>query len=233
MAEPTDPTKLFCDLWLDLGDPQSYLALNGLRKAAAKLEGGGSITVNVRPFFTQNTTLDAKKRERLLEEAASEGIALNLDARGEVAARAEESSGSPQWMGTLPAQMLIAFARELDEGSGKTVGADTLELRVAEGLLRTAFEVGADITNPEVVIAVGQDYGIPGAQGLGAVEDEGLAQEILSQFELGAHLGFDEIPIVTVNDGLRISGSYNVEQFERSLESAQRFYAGEERSTDE
>lgn len=233
MAEPTDPTKLFCDLWLDLGEPWSYLALNGLRKAVAQLRDGRTITVNVRPYFTKNAPLDAKKRKALVEEAASEGIALNLASDGVSAARVEETPGSPRWMGTLPAQMLIAFARELDEGSGETSGPDTLELRLAEGLLRTAFEVGADITDPEVVIAVGQDYGVPGAQGLGAVEDEGLAQEVLSQFELGAHLGFDEVPIVVVNDGLRIPGHYTIEQFERSLESAQRFYAGEEQTTGE
>lgn len=227
MVDPNETITLHCDLWMDLADPWSYLALNGIRKAIARLPFAKTVEVNIRPHFTANVSKNFGDHQKLEERAAQEGIVLESDPFEE---DVRPAPGRPKWAAMLPAQQLVAFARELDEGSGVTGGANTLQLRLAEGLLRTAFEMGGDIRNPEVVIAVGQDYGIPGEQSLGAIEDAGLEDDVLAQFELGSHLGFESYPVVNINDGLQVPGDYTVDQFDKALSSAHAFYMRGERS---
>lgn len=221
MVDPKRTTSLHCDLWMDFTDPWSYLALNAMRKAVAELPFEGEVEINVRPHFSAAGSPNSDAFRQAVKRGAEEGMNIAHDPFTEPL---PPTVGVKAWMATMPAQQLVAFARELDEGSGDTRGADTLQMRVAEGLLRTAFEIGSDIRNPEVVIGVGQDFGIPGSQGLGAIEDVGLEDDVLAQFELGTHLGFDRFPVVSVNDGLHIPGEYTASEFAKALTSAYSFY---------
>lgn len=206
MAKNDLDQPLHCDLWIDLNSADSYLAVNALRKAMARTER--PLQVNLRPFFEAKTGTAGQTAERTVAEARRRGIELNQDAL---------DGGTGGWPGDLPAHKLLAYAREIDQNAGVTDGPGTLELKLGEALLRSRFEMGENLASPELVISVGQDLGIPGEESFEVLNDPGLEDEVVAQFQLGSHLGVTSVPILVVADTYQVPGSLTVEEYENVL----------------
>lgn len=219
MSEKEKLEPLRSDFWLDLESVECYLSLHAVRQALTALKSARPLHVSVRPFFVRARDYSKDEVANLVHLAAERGIILDPDT---VSNRGEDTSGGDRnaWWHALPSQQLVAYASDLTADKNTTFGAHSLELRLTEGLMRAHFELGANLNDPEVVISIGQDFGIGGAEILQVIEDPGLKEEVLAQFNYGVHLGVKSVPVLVVEDTYQIPGLLDSEGYTNALRTA-------------
>lgn len=231
---------MLVDVWIDLTDPASYLGLHAFRQALAGFEGADETITNILPYFSSappapefstgkgNGSLTGENVG--LQPAGNDGFQPAGNGGNDARREALSDIGLDRGIGfkwdaitnsdTTSAQIMIAFARTVDEENASTFGGETTQLKVAEALLRARFEMGLNLADPDVLIGIGQDFKIPAEQTKSALHDVVLADEVQNSFALALHLGIGSVPTFLFDEHLVVEGVHSKEEFQNILAAA-------------
>ncbi|MDO5728933.1 MAG: DsbA family oxidoreductase [Actinomycetaceae bacterium] len=215
------------DIWSDVACPWCYLGVRHVRQALREFPLRDEVTVRIHAYFLNpelSTTVDQSEAEFLSERKgmAIADVQHALDSLSDLG-RAEGIAFSWDEVVVAPttnAHKLICLAREIDVEQDTTHGPDTLEMRVHEGLQRARFEMGMDVSHPESLIALGQDFDIPGQRVLTALESQEYGSEIFSDFQIGVQIGVNAVPVFVFDNALQMAGAQPTVAFDNALVTA-------------
>lgn len=189
------------DLWFDVTSPWCYLGVRHLRAALAAFEHSDEVEVSLHAFLLDpelDHPLETPRRVHLIENLGlSLEEALDLDARLDSLGRAEGVAFDFDRLIIAPssnAHRAIAAAADLDLERDTTRGPDTSALALAEAICRSHFELGLDISDPEVLIGCGQDVRVPAERIVEALASPDYGSRVFSDFQIGAQMGIDIVP---------------------------------------
>lgn len=215
------------DMWLDTCDPWSYLGLRHLRTALEKFEHRDEVEVYLHAFLLDpeldgpvdkprvvalvesgSATLDEVREsdERMQALGAREGIRFDFD----------NLIIAP----TSRAHRVIAAAHDADIDADTVAGPSSLQLKVAEAIMRAHFEMGLDISHPEVLIGCAQDIGMPPELAADAVGDEEWASRVYSDFQVAMHMGVTAVPTYVFDAHYLVDGHQTITAFTNILATA-------------
>ena len=215
------------DMWLDTCDPWSYLGLRHLRTALEKFEHRDEVEVYLHAFLLDpeldgpvdkprvvalvesgSATLEEVREsdERMQALGAREGIRFDFD----------KLIIAP----TSRAHRVIAAAHDADIDADTVAGPSSLQLKVAEAIMRAHFEMGMDISHPEVLIGCAQDIGMEPELAALAVGDEEWASRVYSDFQVAMHMGVTAVPTYVFDAQLLVDGHQTITAFTNILATA-------------
>lgn len=215
------------DMWLDTCDPWSYLGLRHLRTALEKFEHRDEVEVYLHAFLLDpeldgpvdkprvvalvksgSATLEEVREsdERMQALGAREGIRFDFD----------KLIIAP----TSRAHRVIAAAHDADIDADTVAGPSSLQLKVAEAIMRAHFEMGLDISHPEVLIGCAQDIGMEPELAALAVGDEEWASRVYSDFQVAMHMGVAAVPTYVFDAHYLVDGHQTITAFTNILATA-------------
>ena len=215
------------DMWLDTCDPWSYLGLRHLRTALEKFEHRDEVEVYLHAFLLDpeldgpvdkprvvalvesgSATLEEVREsdERMQALGAREGIRFDFD----------KLIIAP----TSRAHRVIAAAHDADIDADTVAGPSSLQLKVAEAIMRAHFEMGLDISHPEVLIGCAQDIGMEPELAALAVGDEEWASRVYSDFQVAMHMGVAAVPTYVFDAHFLVDGHQTITAFTNILATA-------------
>ncbi|MDI9589289.1 MAG: DsbA family oxidoreductase [Acidobacteriota bacterium] len=215
------------DIWSDIACPWSYLGVRHLRQALSDFPRKDEVSVRVHAYLLQ------PELDHALEESEPDFLARTKGMSREevdqalesVSALARQDGIELDWDAavvapTSNAHRLVGLAREIDIENDTTTGPDTLELRVHEALQRARFQYGMDVSHPESLINIAQDFGIDGSRVLSALESQETAGEVFSDFQIGVQIGIGAVPVFIFDQALMMEGTQPKIAFENALVTA-------------
>ena len=215
------------DMWLDTCDPWSYLGLRHLRTALEKFEHRDEVEVYLHAFLLDpeldgpvdkprvvalvesgSATLEEVREsdERMQALGAREGIRFDFD----------KLIIAP----TSRVHRVIAAAHDADIDADTVAGPSSLQLKVAEAIMRAHFEMGLDISHPEVLIGCAQDIGMEPELAALAVGDEEWASRVYSDFQVAMHMGVAAVPTYVFDAHYLVDGHQTITAFTNILATA-------------
>ena len=215
------------DMWLDTCDPWSYLGLRHLRTALEEFEHRDEVEVYLHAFLLDpeldgpvdkprvvalvesgSATLEEVREsdERMQALGAREGIRFDFD----------KLIIAP----TSRAHRVIAAAHDADIDADTVAGPSSLQLKVAEAIMRAHFEMGLDISHPEVLIGCAQDIGMEPELAALAVGDEEWASRVYSDFQVAMHMGVTAVPTYVFDAQFLVDGHQTITAFMNILATA-------------
>ncbi|MDO5721059.1 MAG: DsbA family oxidoreductase [Actinomycetaceae bacterium] len=215
------------DIWSAIDCPWSYLGVRHLRQALGRFPHQADTTVRLHAYLL-NPELDTARPESEAEYlATSKGM---KQTEVEAALTALSDMGASEGIrfdwdavvvaGTTNAHRLVCMARDIDMEADSTSGPDTLELRMHEALQRARFEMGADLSNPETLIHIAQDFGVDGARAAAALESQEYAGQVFSDFQIGVQMGVNAVPVFLFDNQFILEGSQPAKAFDNVLATA-------------
>ncbi|WP_448749300.1 DsbA family oxidoreductase [Actinomyces sp.] len=215
------------DMWLDTCDPWSYLGLRHLRSAMDAFDHGDEIEVYLHAYLLDpdlDAPIDKPRVVALVESGAAtleevreaDDRMRSLGAREGVRFDFDSLVIAP----TSRAHRVIAAAHDADIDSDTVAGPDSLHLKVAEAIMRSHFEMGLDISHPEVLIGCAQDIGMPGQLAALAIEDEEWASRVYSDYQMAMHMGVTSVPTYVLDTQFLVDGHQTVTAFSNILATA-------------
>ncbi|WIK64989.1 DsbA family oxidoreductase [Gleimia hominis] len=215
------------DIWSDIACPWSYLGVRHMRQALRDFEHRDNVRLTLHAYLLR------PELEKTTDKTALEYLAENKDMTREEVQEALESVtklGSEEGLHfdwdrvriapTTSAHRLVFLARELDLENDTTIGPDTMELKVNEALQRAYFEMGADISHPETLISIVQDFNIDGKRVLEALESPDTGTQVFSDFQVGVQIGVNSVPTFVFNSQFVVAQSLPAKAYANALETA-------------
>ena len=215
------------DMWLDTCDPWSYLGLRHRRAALEEFEHRDEVEVYLHAFLLDPELEAPVDKPRVV--ALVESGAATLD-------EVRESDERMQALGaregirfdfdnliiapTSRAHRVIAAAHDADIDADTVAGPSSLQLKVAEAIMRAHFEMGLDISHPEVLIGCAQDIGMPPELAADAVGDEEWASRVYSDFQVAMHMGVAAVPTYVFDAHYLVDGHQTITAFTNILATA-------------
>ena len=86
--------------------------------------------------------------------------------------------------------------------------------------MRSHFEMGLDISHPEVLIGCAQDIGMPPDLAALAVGDEEWASRVYSDYQMAMHMGVASVPTYVMDSHFLVDGHQTVTAFSNILATA-------------
>ena len=215
------------DMWLDTCDPWSYLGLRHLRAALEEFEHRDKVEVYLHAFLLDpelDAPVDKPRVVALVESGAatleevheSDERMQALGAREGIRFDFDNLIIAP----TSRAHRIIAAAHDADIDADTVAGPSSLQLKVAEAIMRAHFEMGLDISHPEVLIGCAQDIGMPPELAALAVGDEEWASRVYSDFQMAMHMGVTTVPTYVVDAQYLVDGHQTITAFMNILATA-------------
>lgn len=93
---------------------------------------------------------------------------------------------------------------------------------VKEALLSAHFEKGQDIGDPDVLVAIGAEHGLPEAAVRAAMNDPQIGDAIEADFAQARAYGIAGVPFFVLDEKFGVSGAQPAEIFGQALEQAWR-----------
>ena len=121
---------------------------------------------------------------------------------------------------TSRAHRVIAAAHEADIDADTVTGPSSLQLKVAEAIMRAHFEMGLDISHPDVLIGCAQDIGMEPELAAHAVGDEEWASHVYSDFQVAMHMGVAAVPTYVFDAQFLVDGHQTTTAFTNILATA-------------
>ena len=215
------------DMWLDTCDPWSYLGLRHLRAALEQFGRRDEVEVYLHAFLLDpdldapidkprvvalvesgTATLEEVREsdERMRALGAREGIRFDFD----------NLIIAP----TSRAHRVIAEAHDADIDEDTGAGPSSCQLKVAEAIMRAHFEMGLDVSHPDVLIGCAQDVGMPADLAALAIEDEEWASRVYSDFQMAMHMGVTAVPTYVFDAQFLVDGHQTATTFTNILATA-------------
>ena len=215
------------DMWLDTCDPWSYLGLRHLRAALGEFEHRDEVEVYLHAFLLDpelDGPVDKPRVVALVESGAatleevreSDERMQALGAREGIRFDFDKLIIAP----TSRAHRVIAAAHDADIDADTVAGPSSLQLKVAETIMRAHFEMGLDISHPEVLIGCAQDIGMEPELAALAVGDEEWASRVYSDFQVAMHMGVAAVPTYVFDAHYLVDGHQTITAFTNILATA-------------
>lgn len=215
------------DMWLDTCDPWSYLGLRYLRTALEKFEHRDEAEVYLHAFLLDpelDAPVDKPRVVALVESGAatleevreSDERMQALGAREGIRFDFDKLIIAP----TSRAHRVIAAAHDADIDADTVAGPSSVQLKVAEAIMRAHFEMGLDISHPEVLIGCAQDIGMEPELAALAVGDEEWASRVYSDFQVAMHMGVAAVPTYVFDAHYLVDGHQTITAFTNILATA-------------
>ena len=208
------------DMWLDTCDPWSYLGLRHLRAALGEFEHRDEVEVYLHAFLLDpelDGPVDKPRVVALVESGAatleevreSDERMRSLGVREGIRFDFDKLIIAP----TSRAHRVIAAAHDADIDADTVAGPSSLQLKVAEAIMRAHFEMGLDISHPEVLIGCAQDIGMEPELAALAVGDEEWASRVYSDFQVAMHMGVAAVPTYVFDAHYLVDGHQTITAF--------------------
>lgn len=159
---------IVADAWLDFASLSSYLQLNAFRRALRESAITDKVITHPRAFFNMS-----HMSTQAVEQARAAGISIAED------------------LPSLDTHLAHRLVAGLDDD---TPGPDSLALKVAEGIMRSYFELGLDIGRNETLISIAQDFGVSAERTQEILANPALTSLVEEAYTLALHLGATEAP---------------------------------------
>lgn len=215
------------DMWLDTCDPWSYLGLRHLRAAMGGFAHSDAIEVYLHAYLLDPDLDAAVDKPRIVALVESGAATLDEVREADERMRALGAREGVRFdfdslviAPTTRAHRVIAAAHDADIDEDSVAGPDSLHLKVAEAIMRSHFEMGLDVSNPEVLIGCAQDVGVPGELAALAVGDEEWASRIYSDYQMAMHMGVRAVPTYVLDSQFLVDGHQTVTAFSNILATA-------------
>lgn len=215
------------DMWLDTCDPWSYLGLRHLRAALERFDHGDATEVYLHAFLL-DPDLDAAIEEPRVVALVESGAATLEEVRA--ADKRMCALGASEGIRfdfdsliiapTSRAHRVIAAAHDADIDADTVGGHSSLQLKVAEAIMRAHFTMGLDISCPDMLIGCAQDAGMSGHLAVQAVGDEEWASRVYSDFQLAMHAGVNTVPTYILDGQFLVEGHQTITAFSAILATA-------------
>lgn len=214
-------------MWLDTCDPWSYLGLRHLRAALEQFDHRDQVEVYLHAYLLDpelDSPVDKPRIVALVESGAatleevreSDERMQALGAREGIRFDFDKLVIAP----TSRAHRVIAAAHDADIDADTVAGPSSLQLKVAEAIMRAHFEMGLDISHPEVLIGCAQDIGMPAELAALAVGDEEWASRVYSDFQVAMHMGVTAVPTYVFDAQFLVDGHKTTTAFSNILATA-------------
>ena len=194
------------DYWCDLTSPWCYLGLRHLRQAVSTFAHADEVEITLHAFLLDPELVQSQAIPRRVHLIENLGLsfeeAQDLDARLITLGRAEGLALDLDHALIVPtsnAHRAIAAAADWDLELGETSGAHTYSVKLAEAIYRSHFEMGLDISDPDVLIGCAQDVGIEAQRIVLSLASAEYASRVFSDFHIGAQMGIDLVPTYLID----------------------------------
>jgi predicted DsbA family dithiol-disulfide isomerase len=203
------------EIWSDVACPWCYIGKRRFDVALSRFGHGEQVDVRWRSFELDPSApavrdqpyldrLAAKYRitlaeadamiDRMIEAGAQNGVVLRFD-------KAKPAN-------TFDAHRLLHLAAE-----------HGVQSEVKERLMRAMFTKGAQIADPDVLVAVAQDGGLDAGEARAVVGSDRFADEVRADERRAADLGITSVPFFVMG-GLGVSGAQPPDVLLELLEEA-------------
>ncbi|MDD7554879.1 DsbA family protein [Schaalia hyovaginalis] len=215
------------DYWFDLTSPWCYLGLRHLRSALSGFAHADEVEVALHAFLLDPELVPSKALPRRVHLIENVGLTLeearDLDARLVELGRAEGLALDLDRALVVPtsnAHRAIAAAADRDLELGATTGADTYALKLAEAIHRSHFEMGLDVSDPDVLVGCAQDVGIEAERIVAALASVEHGSRVFSDFQIGAQMGIDLVPTYLIDQRFLVQDHQTVTAMGNILNAA-------------
>ena len=86
--------------------------------------------------------------------------------------------------------------------------------------MRAHFEMGLDVSDPDVLIGCAQDIGMPAALAAQAIGEEEWASRVYSDVQVAMHMGVSTVPTYVFDARFLVQGHQTVTAFTNILATA-------------
>lgn len=215
------------DMWADVTCPWSYLSIRHLRAALATFPHADRVQIRIHSFFLDPELDKIWGKSHALYMANVHHLDLSdvfeTYTRFERLGKAEGIQFNFDHLVVAPphrAFAALAYAHEEDLVSDATSGADTSSLKLYEALCRAHFELGCNISDPEVIIGCAQDIGLNPRELLDALHDPYYLDQPMADYQGALQFGITAVPTMLINDEFVISGMHTTAAFSNILTTA-------------
>ncbi len=215
------------DVWTDIACPWCYLGIRHLRSALADFPHADDVEIALHAYFLDPELSEAPgipeaeylaehkglgpdqvkaAHERLAEAGRAEGVVFDF----------EDLVVVP----TSNAHRVIAAAHDVDLEADTVTGPDTTQLRLLEALDRAHFEMGLDVSDPQVLVGCAQDIGMDAQHVMAALADEARASEVFSDYQIAVQMGVESVPTFLIDRRFVVQGAQPVTALANALATA-------------
>jgi predicted DsbA family dithiol-disulfide isomerase len=201
------------EIWSDVVCPWCYIGKRRLERALAEFEHAGQVEITWRSF---QLNPDAPRGEavptgeylarRFGPQAAEMTARVAEIARGE---GLDFDTGRALSVNTLDAHRLLHLAADLGM-------ADAAK----ERLLRAHFMEGADLSDPDTLVALMEEAGADPGRARGVLDGDEYSGDVRSDISQAQALGATGVPFFVIDRKYGISGAQPAETFLQALRAA-------------
>ncbi len=219
--------SMHIDIWSDVACPWCYLGLHHLRTALGSFEHADEVEIRLHAYFLDPDLaepLELSQSEYLTthrgmsEEDADKSLAqfTELGMAEDITFNFETMVVAP----TSNAHRLLAATYEHDLAHDTLTGANTTQLALAEALDRAHFEMGQDVSDPEVLIQCAKRVGMSAEDAVAALADEQRAADVVSDYQIAVEMGVESVPTMLIDQKFVIQGAQNAQALGTMLATA-------------
>lgn len=215
------------DVWTDVACPWCYLGIRHLRSALSEFPHAADVEIALHAYFLDPELSEAPgvseaeylaehkdigpeqvqaMHERLASLGRAEGVAFDFDDLVVVP--------------TSNAHRAIAAAHDVDLARDTVTGPDTTQLKLLEAIDRAHFEMGLDVSDPDVLVGCAQDIGMGAQEVVASLADEARASEVFSDYQIAVQMGVESVPTFLIDHRFVVQGAQPVTALSNALATA-------------
>lgn len=204
------------DVWSDIACPFCYLGRTTLNAALDKFEHADEVEVRFHSFQL-NPEAPTESNENVYDYlAAKYGITR------------EQAIAQNQQIAARGAELGIQFNMDGVQMTNTRSAHRLLHLALAEGkqdemcgrLFQAYFTDGLNVANPEVLIQLATEVGLPAGPVTEVVEGAAFENEVDADIDQARAYGITGVPFFVINDKYAVSGAQPEELFVEALNTA-------------
>jgi predicted DsbA family dithiol-disulfide isomerase len=204
------------EIWSDVVCPWCYIGKRRMETALERFEHRGDVTVTWRSF-----ELDPAA-ERDPEGAPAERLASKYGMS------VEEAAARQAQIAALAAEEGLEYHMELTRGGNSFDAHRLIQLgrergvqdAVKERLMRGYFTEGARIGDPETLVRLAVEAGLPEAEARAVVESDRYADAVREDEELARRIGINGVPFFVLGRRYGVSGAQPADVLVQALDQS-------------
>lgn len=204
------------EIYSDVACPWCYIGKRRFEKALAAFSGRDEVEVVYRAFQLapdlSRDPAEARPQSEYLLARFGPGYQQMLDRVVDVAASEGIVFDAVHAMtaNTFDAHRLIAFAEK--------EGGPALKARLVEALFKAQFTDGANVADPETLVALASSAGLDAKRARAFLASSEGSAEVQAELEAGRALGITGVPTFVFEGQWGVSGAQSPETFLKVLE---------------
>jgi predicted DsbA family dithiol-disulfide isomerase len=191
------------EIWSDIACPWCYIGKRRLESGLAQFEHADEVTVTWRSFELDPTAPPEREGELAGYLARKYGMPI------------EQARESQQSLTAMAATEGLAFHFDLARSGNTFDGHRLVHLAAEHGLqepmkerlMRAYFSEGRLVSDPETLVAIGTEVGVPAVEIEELLAGERFAEEVRADEQVAAGLGVSGVPTFIVDRKVGVTGA--------------------------